>query len=83
MAKAILELEMPESCRKCPCSPLKLLDEDALEKQKPKKPHEYYNWGDLTVEEQLEANQWYCKCGGELDEAWNYCAWCGQKIDWD
>lgn len=56
----------------------------ALKKlQEPLNPREHYNWSDFTIGEMLENNRWFCSnCDNPLDEAWSYCAACGQVIDW-
>lgn len=47
------------------------------------KPREHYNWCDLSEDEKLETARWYCTiCDRGLDESYNYCPDCGQKIDW-
>lgn len=55
----------------------------ALKKQIPKKPRENDAWAELTTEERLEDFQWHCReCHGHLEESWDHCAWCGQRLDW-
>ena len=109
MPKAILELEMPESCRKCKLSkwetweydidtwtnvlvcaalgeecsdkgrrsdcPLKLVDTDMLEKQKPKK----------VIETPDKYKYGYCPVCGRIywDKCHigNYCDQCGQRLE--
>lgn len=49
---------------------------EALEKQIPKKPHRNYE----------SLSHVWCSCGafiGKKDDVNNYCANCGQKIDWE
>ncbi|WP_418223557.1 hypothetical protein [Clostridium isatidis] len=55
----------------------------ALKKQVAKKPREHYNWCDLSEDEKLETQRWYCEsCDGAIKENYSYCHDCGQAIDW-
>ena len=104
MAKAILELEMPQSCWQCPCiqdrtetyrwcgaiggdcpnppyekrrddCPLKPMDTDMLEKQKPKK----------VIETPDKHKYGYCPICGRIYwdkcHVGNYCDSCGQRLE--
>lgn len=57
---------------------------EALEKQIPKKPVENYNWIDFDAYEKMFNAQWFCKsCDIAINENYEYCPHCGQKIDWE
>jgi hypothetical protein len=54
-----------------------------IEKSRPTKPVENYNWCDLSDEQRKDNSQWYCGiCSREVDENMNYCSDCGTKINW-
>jgi hypothetical protein len=56
---------------------------EEYKKQIPKKPRENDAWAELTTEERLEDFQWHCReCHGHLEESWDHCAWCGQRLEW-
>jgi len=51
---------------------------------KGKKPRENYNWCDLSVKEKNDSSRWFCgTCDGHLEEHFDYCCWCGTKINWE
>ena len=66
------------------CTEMKCVIADVAAKQIPDAPREHYHWGLFTDEEKLEESRWFCpECDGALDESWNNCAWCGQRLEWE
>ena len=57
---------------------------DAFKKQIAMPVHENNFWDELSYQDQLDSNRYFCiNCDAIIEENYAYCVSCGQKIDWE
>ena len=97
MPKAILELEMPESCGQCPCSHfsynigicnviLHFCPEEGRHKYCPLKLVEGCEWVLIDDDKGLwqcsqGGAEWVLETGTPVDNEINYCPMCGRRLE--